>query len=78
LTGAYLDAQAINNLEGLFEDERKAEHEQKIMELYADIGKLSTQLTWLKSPVSNLLRGERLAMLDCKASGLPLSTKLSC
>jgi transposase len=47
-------AQALENLPGLFEDEHKdekalkAEHERQLKELYAEIGKLSTQLAWLK------------------------------
>jgi transposase len=47
-------SQALENLSSLFEDERKgekarqAEHERQLKELYAEIGKLSTQLTWLK------------------------------
>ena len=47
-------AQALENLSVLFEDERKgekalkAEHERKLKELYAEIGKLSTQLAWIK------------------------------
>lgn len=38
----------------LFEDEHKgdrakeAEHEKQVEELYAEIGRLSAQLTWLK------------------------------
>ena len=46
-------AQALENLAGLFEDERKgekalkAEHDRQLKELYAEIGKLSTQLAWL-------------------------------
>ena len=45
---------AIEKLPGIFEDERKnetaqkAEHERELKELYAEIGKLSTQLNWLK------------------------------
>ncbi len=47
-------AQAVENLLGLFEDDRKSEkslkteHERKLKELYAEIGKLTTQLAWLK------------------------------
>lgn len=47
-------AQALENFAGLFEDSHKAEkalqseHEHKLQELYAEIGKLSTQLNWLK------------------------------
>jgi putative transposase len=47
-------AQAVENLSGLFEDDRKgekalkAEHDRQLKELYAEIGKLTTQLAWLK------------------------------
>ena len=47
-------ALAIEKLSEVFEDERKteqaqkAEHERELRELYAEIGKLSTQLNWLK------------------------------
>jgi len=47
-------AQALDGLPGLFEDERKTEkvlraaHERELKELYAEIGRLTTQLTWLK------------------------------
>ena len=47
-------ALAIEKLCDVFADERKseqaqkAEHERELRELYAEIGKLSTQLNWLK------------------------------
>jgi transposase-like protein len=47
-------AQALENLANLFEDEHKgekalkADHDRQLKELYAEIGKLSTQLAWLK------------------------------
>jgi transposase len=47
-------AQALEGLPGLFEDSRKTEkdlkaaHEQQVEELYAQIGRLNTQLAWLK------------------------------
>jgi transposase len=46
-------AQALEGLPGLFEKDNKAEktqeaHERQTQELYAEIGKLSTQLAWLK------------------------------
>jgi transposase len=47
-------SQAVENLSGLFEDDRKgekalkAEHDRQLKELYAEIGKLTTQLAWLK------------------------------
>jgi transposase-like protein len=47
-------AQALQGLPRLFEDDHKAEkaqqaaHEQQLQALYAEIGRLSTQLAWLK------------------------------
>lgn len=47
-------AQALEGLPGLFENDHKAEkaqqatHERQLQELYAEIGKLSTQVAWLK------------------------------
>lgn len=47
-------AQALEGLPKLFENDRKtqkaeeAAHERQVQELYAEIGKLSTQLAWLK------------------------------
>lgn len=47
-------AQALEGLPGLFENDQKAEkaqqaaHDRQLQELYAEIGKLSTQVAWLK------------------------------
>lgn len=47
-------AQALEGLPGLFEEDHKtdqalkAEYERQLKELYAQIGRLSTQLTWLQ------------------------------
>jgi transposase len=47
-------SEAVQNLSQLFVDDRKGitkmknEYEQKIDELYAEVGKLTTQLSWLK------------------------------
>jgi putative transposase len=47
-------SQALEGLPGLFEDDHKTEkalkaaHECELQELYVEIGRLSTQLTWLK------------------------------
>ncbi len=46
-------AVALEGLPGLFEKQDttvalKAAHEQQLIELYAEIGKLTTQVTWLK------------------------------
>jgi transposase-like protein len=46
--------QALDELPRLFEDDhrrehdKKAEHENQLNELYAEIGRLTTQLNWLK------------------------------
>jgi putative transposase len=46
--------QALENLPKLFEDENKSErdrqteHERQLNELYNEIGRLTTQLNWLK------------------------------
>ncbi len=46
--------QALEDFAQLFEDDRRgervreAEHEKQIQELYAEIGRLSAQLSWLK------------------------------
>ncbi len=46
--------QALENLPKLFEDEHKsererlAEQERQVNELYSEIGRLTTQLNWLK------------------------------
>ena len=47
-------ARALEGLPGLFEDEHKtekaikAEHERELEQLYAEIGRLNTQLAWVK------------------------------
>jgi len=46
--------QALEDFAQLFEDDRKGEraregeHEKQVQELYAEIGRLSAQLSWLK------------------------------
>ena len=46
--------QALEDFAQLFEDDRKgerareAEHEKQVNELYAELGRLSAQLSWLK------------------------------
>jgi transposase-like protein len=46
--------QALENLPKLFEDDNKserdqqAEHEKQVAELYSEIGRLTTQVNWLK------------------------------
>lgn len=49
--------QALENLPKLFEDEtrkerdKEAEHERLVNDLYGEIGKLTTQLNWLKKKI---------------------------
>ncbi len=61
-------AGAIAGLPTLFERESKAHaeqasHQQQLEELYAQIGRLSTQVAWMKkNAVSILSRNERLSL----------------
>jgi transposase len=47
-------AQVVEGIPKIFEEEHKSEkslkamHERQLQELYAEIGRLKTQLTWLK------------------------------
>ncbi|WP_372633157.1 IS3 family transposase [Cohnella sp.] len=63
--------EAVQNLAQLFVDDRKGiskmknDYEQQITDLYAEIGKLTSQLSWLKKNlVNDLSRDERLALLE--------------
>lgn len=65
---------AVNNLAPVFAQEEtaeavKVEYEQKIEQLYTEIGRLTTRLAWLGKKVSELSRAERLAVLDWTDSG---------
>lgn len=57
-------AQALEGLPGLFSDEQKGrrvletEHQRQLDELYAEIGRLTTQVTWLQKK-SGLQPGPR-------------------
>jgi len=43
----------------------KSEYEKKIQDLYAEVGRLTTELPWLKiRVVSELSRDERLGLVD--------------
>ncbi len=70
--------QALENLPKLFEDEnkgeraRQAEHERQVNELYSEIGRLTTQLNWLKKNLATANRSERLAMIEPESSELSL------
>ena len=75
-------SQALEGLPGLFENDRKTEktlrsaHEKEKEELYAHIGRLTTQLNWLKKNLaSSRSRKERLAMLDRNDPKISLGTQ---
>ena len=63
-----LKKQTLENLPKIFEDENKSERdrqaEHQINELYSEIGRLTTQLNWLKKNLATVSRAERLAMLE--------------
>jgi transposase-like protein len=76
-------AVALEGLPGLFEKqdstaELRRVHEQQLTELYAEIGKLSTQVAWLKKTVRakmpteqqwpSALRGKRARTGECSGS----------
>jgi transposase-like protein len=71
-------ALALEGLPGLFEKqdstaELKAAYEQQLTELYAEIGKLTTQVAWLKKNLElSLAREERVALVDRARSEFPL------
>lgn len=70
---------ALAGLPSLFVDQaahlqaaKDAAHEQQLQDLYAEIGKLTTQLTWLKktSPAaSDIPPGEKRSCLPLAARG---------
>jgi putative transposase len=73
-------AQALKNLPRLFAEQSAkaadAQHEQKLHELYAEIGRLTTQVNWLKKNLaSTTSRNERLALVERTPASLPLSTQ---
>gem|GEM_PF-6147868 len=60
-------------------DADKAAQEKKINQLYSEIGRLTTQLNWLKKNLaSTLARADRLAMVerDNKEISLSVQAKL--
>jgi len=73
----------LEGLPGLFEDNRrtskdlKAAHEQQVEELYAQIGRLNTQLVWLKKNLaSTLSRDERYQLIERGHGELSLSIQV--
>jgi hypothetical protein len=67
---------ALEGLRRLFEKqdstaELRRAHEQQLTELYVEIGKLTTQVSWLKK-VTTLTRQERVALIERAEGELPL------
>jgi putative transposase len=75
--------QALAGLSGLFDDRvaqdqaaKEAEWEREREGLYAEIGRLSTQLGWLKKKVEeHLSRDERVALIEWNREELVVSTQ---
>ena len=74
--------QALEDFSLLFEDDwkgervREAEHEKQINKLYAEIGRLNSQLSWLNKYLdSSLSRIEQLEMLEKDNPEMPLKTQ---
>ena len=53
-------------------EKMRSEYENTIEELYAQVGRLTTELTWLKKKVANSAREDRMALLDKPNSALSL------
>jgi len=73
-------ATALEGLPSLFSKgdqavQTAAEHEQQVTALYAEIGRLTTELTWLKKKLASLPRAERLALLERAQPDLPLTSQ---
>ena len=66
----------LQEMPRLFEKQEKQNQEKydhKIKDLYAEIGRLTTQVSWLKkSLASSLNRSERLALVEWEGSDLSL------
>ncbi|WP_206193290.1 IS3 family transposase [Virgibacillus dokdonensis] len=73
---------ALEHMPQLFErenkkiDQMKEEYEDQIENLYAEVGRLTTQLSWLKKKnLESKTRTERLDMLDWNGSELSIKTQ---
>src|SRR4051812_8699511 len=74
-------ALALHGLPSLFEERSevgalKTAHEAQLTALYAEIGRLTTQVAWLKKNLAcHLDKAERLALVDRAQSDLPLTVQ---
>ena len=72
----------VEGMPSLFEEKdsivaMRAEYEERLNGLYGDIGRLTTQLTWLKKNlVLNLSRDERLRLVERESEELSVRTQV--
>ena len=66
---------ALENRPRLFENENKNERERQTNELYSEIGRLTTQLNWLKKNLAKVSRPERIAKIEPHSSELSLKVQ---
>ncbi len=58
-------------------EKMKAEHEAQVENLYAEVGKLTTQLSWLKKNLeSTMTKKERMELVDWNAGELSISEQV--
>ena len=74
--------QALEGLSQIFTDERKntealkAGYEKQMQDLYAEVGRLTTQLNWLKKNLeSDLTRDERKSLIEWENPDLSVKTQ---
>ena len=71
----------LKDLSSLFDKKRQsadliATHQHEVEELYAEIGKLTTQLNWLKKNlVSTLSRDERISLVEWEKAEFSITTQ---
>lgn len=64
----------IFNKQNKDQEKMKADYEERLENLYAEVGKLTTQLSWIKkNQASTATRQERMEMVDWEAPKLPIS-----
>src|SRR5690606_6501696 len=56
-------------------DQMKADYEQRIENLYAEVGRIATQLSWLKKNLPLRSRAERIDMIGWDDAELPIATQ---
>lgn len=56
-------------------DQMKVEYENQIENLYAEVGRLTTQLSWLKKNLESRSKAERIHMIDWEDKELSITTQ---